>query len=64
MPPPVGSPDTLKPSHELYGKMLPRAARPAEAEAYAVFLRARPRADANLPELKEARGYLAHTAER
>ncbi|HYN84699.1 MAG TPA: hypothetical protein VER32_05560 [Pyrinomonadaceae bacterium] len=26
-----GRPDTLKPSHELYGEILPRAGRPAEA---------------------------------
>jgi predicted Zn-dependent protease len=99
MSPPAGPPDTLKPSHELYGEILPRAGRPAEAarqfatalarqpnrarslfgtaraharagdraasaEAYAAFLRARARADAHLPELKEARDYLAHTAER
>ena len=28
---PAGPPDTLKPAHELYGDILPRAGRPAEA---------------------------------
>jgi hypothetical protein len=95
MSPPAGPPDTLKPSHELCGEILPRAGRPADAprqfatalarqpdrarslfgtarahyraapaEAYAAFLRARARADAHLPEFKEARGYLAHAAGR
>jgi hypothetical protein len=36
--------------------------RAASTEAYAAFLRARARADANLPELKEARDYLAQSA--
>jgi predicted Zn-dependent protease len=99
MSPPSGPPDLIKPSHELYGEVLLRAGRPAEAarqfaaalarqpnrarsllgaaraaarsgdraastEAYAAFLRAHSRADAHLPELKEARDYLAQSAER
>lgn len=31
MSPPAAAPDTLKPSHELYGEILPRAGRPAKA---------------------------------
>lgn len=99
MSPPSGPPDLVKPSHELYGEVLLRAGRPAEAarqfasalarqpnrarsllgaaraharagdraastEAYAAFLRAHARADTQLPELKEARDYLAQSAER
>ena len=94
MSPPSGPPELIKPSHELYGELLLRAGRHAEAarqfaaalarqpnrarsllgaarahartgdraaaeEAYAAFLRAHTRADAHLPELKEARAYLA-----
>ena len=97
--PPSGPPDLIKPSHELYGEILLRAGRHAEAaaqfatalarqpnrarslvgaaraaaragdraaaaEAYAAFLRAHAHADARLPELKEARDYLAQSAER
>jgi hypothetical protein len=99
MSPPSGPPELIKPAHELYGEVLLRAGRPAEAarqfasalarqpnrarsllgsaraharagdraasvEAYAAFLRARARADAQLPELKEARDYLAQSAQR
>jgi tetratricopeptide (TPR) repeat protein len=99
MSPPSGPPDLIKPSHELYGELLLRAGRHADAarqfasalarqpnrarsllgsaraaarsgdraastEAYAAFLRAHARADTHLPELKEARDYLAQSAER
>ena len=99
MSPPSGPPELIKPSHELYGEILLRANRPAEAarqfaaalarqpnrarsllgaaranarsgdraaaaEAYQSFLHARARADAQLPELKEARDYLAQSADR
>ncbi len=95
--PPSGPPDTIKPSHELFGEILLRAGRPKEAAAqfaisltrqpnrarsllgaaraaaksgdregaqvaYTNFLRTQAHADRELPEVKEARDYLAQTA--
>ncbi|HYE65375.1 MAG TPA: hypothetical protein VD966_07325 [Pyrinomonadaceae bacterium] len=99
MSPPSGPPEVIKPSHELFGEILLRAGRPAEAAqqfatallrqpnrarsllgaarsaaqggdqagaqaAYADFLRVWEKADAQLPELSEARNYMARASAR
>ena len=99
MSPPSGPPEVIKPSHELFGEILLRAGRHAEAAqqfatallrqpnrarsllgaarsaaqggdqagaqaAYADFLRIWEKADAQLPELNEARNYMARASAR
>ena len=93
MPPPAGPPALIKPSHELFGELLLKAGKPAEAAeqfkaamlrqpnrarsllgaaraaaalgdrdgaraAYEKLVEQWKLADAELPELKEARDYL------
>jgi hypothetical protein len=53
MPPPSGPPPVIKPAHELFGEILLRAGRPAEAAPQ--FATALYR---HLLELREARAYL------
>src|SRR6266542_1872435 len=75
MPPPLGPPGVIKPAHELFGEILLRAKRPKEAaEQFATSLRRHKnrarsllgaaRADAQTPELREARDYLKKAAAR
>jgi predicted Zn-dependent protease len=96
MSPPSGPPETIKPTHELFGEILLKAGKPQEAAkqfatallrqpnrsrsllgaaraaaqmgdkagallAYSDLLRVWQQADAQLPDLREARDYVAQT---